>query len=308
MTRTVLAVPAHRRRLVESAARSAADAVFLDLEDAVPEAEKAQALDAACAALRELDWGGKTVSVRVNAADGPLLNGEIARLGTLDRLDSLILPKAERVAEVARLGQALREVGRARNRGPLELELLIETALGLVSVETLAQADERVRALHLGVGDFAGSIGARSAEIGGSPAGYRQTTCEADGGYLDTPLDLFAYPMMRLLVCARAFGLRAIDGPCGAYRDERLTRGWAARAAAMGFDGKQVIHPSQIEATRDAFMPSADELAFARRVVNAMRDAQTEGKGAVSVDGKMIDYANVRMAERMLALAAHGAL
>jgi malyl-CoA/(S)-citramalyl-CoA lyase len=114
------------------------------------------------------------------------------------------------------------------------------------------------------------------------------------------PLDLFAYPMMRLLVAARAFGLRAIDGPCGAFRDEVTTAATAMKAASMGFDGKQVIHPSQIEPTRKAFVPSDQELTDARRTIAAMEAAERAGQGAVTLDGKMIDYANLRMVQRLL--------
>jgi malyl-CoA/(S)-citramalyl-CoA lyase len=151
----------------------------------------------------------------------------------------------------------------------------------------------------LGVGDFAASIGARSAEIGASPPGYRHVGSAAEG-HPQIPLDLFAYPMMRLLVAARAFGLRAIDGPCGAFRDSVATSATAAKAAAMGYDGKQVIHPSQIEPTRDAFIPSDDELAYARRVTAAMEEAERNGQAAVTVDGKMVDYANIRMIRRLM--------
>jgi len=177
--------------------------------------------------------------------------------------------------------------------------LLIETARGLVNVEALAASDRLVTALHLGVGDFAASIGARSTEIGASPSGYKHVGGAADG-HKETPLDLFAYPMMRLLVAARAFGLRAIDGPCGAFRDAIATEAAAAKAAAMGYDGKQVIHPTQIEATRDAFIPSEEELALARRVVAAMEEAERNGQAAVTVDGRMVDYANLRMIRRLM--------
>src|SRR6185437_14724714 len=119
------------------------------------------------------------------------------------------------------------------------------------------------------VGDFAASIGARSTDVGVSPSGYRHVGNAADG-HPEVPLDLFAYPMMRVLVAARAFGLRAVDGPCGAFRDAKLTASSALKAAAMGFDGKQVIHPNQIEPTLRAFRPSDDELAHARRIVEAM--------------------------------------
>jgi malyl-CoA/(S)-citramalyl-CoA lyase len=119
-------------------------------------------------------------------------------------------------------------------------------------------------------------------------------------GHPTVPLDLFAYPMMRLLVAARAFGLRAIDGPCGAFRDPVATASTAAKAAAMGFDGKQVIHPSQIEPTRNAFIPSDEELAYAERAIAALEEAERNGQGAVTVDGKMVDYANIRMIKRLM--------
>jgi malyl-CoA/(S)-citramalyl-CoA lyase len=298
LTRTYLAVPAHRARMVQGAAASAADAVFMDLEDAVPPAEKAAALQGATTALTELDWGTKTVAVRLNAVDSPSTQIEIASLGGIRRLDAFIIPKAEAVADVARISHLIAQAKGARN-APVEMELLIETARGLINVEALAASDRLVTALHLGVGDFAASIGARSAEIGASPSGYKHVGSAADG-YPEVPLDLFAYPMMRLLVAARAFGLRAIDGPCGAFRDAIATASTAAKAAAMGYDGKQVIHPSQIEPTRDAFVPSDQELAYAERAVAALEEAERNGQGAVTVDGKMVDYANIRMIRRLM--------
>ena len=298
LTRTYLAAPAHRARLVQNAAASAADAVFLDLEDAVPPAEKATALEAAPTALTTHDWGSKTVAVRLNAIDSPSIQDEIKRLGGIKRLDAFIIPKAEAVADIARISSWISAAAGSRQQ-PAEMELLIETARGLVNVEALAACDGLVTALHLGVGDFAASIGARSAEIGASPSGYKHVGSAADG-HQQTPLDLFAYPMMRLLVAARAFGLRAIDGPCGAFRDAIATEATARKAAAMGFDGKQVIHPTQIEATRNAFIPSDEELAYAERVIAAMEEAERNGQAAVTVDGKMVDYANLRMIRRLL--------
>jgi malyl-CoA/(S)-citramalyl-CoA lyase len=298
LTRTYLAAPAHRVRLVQNAAASAADAVFLDLEDAVPPAEKAAALESAATALSTHDWGSKSVAVRLNTIDSPTIEAEIKRLAAIERLDAFIIPKAENVADVAKIASWISSAAGTRAKLP-ELELIIETARGLVHVEALAASDRLVSALHLGVGDFAASIGARSAEIGASPSGYKHVGSAADG-HKETPLDLFAYPMMRVLVAARAFGLRAIDGPCGAFRDPVATAASAAKAAAMGFDGKQVIHPSQIEATRNAFIPSDEELAYAQRVVSAMEEAERNGQAAVTVDGKMVDCANLRMIRRLL--------
>ncbi|MFK4489552.1 HpcH/HpaI aldolase/citrate lyase family protein [Bradyrhizobium sp. USDA 336] len=301
-TRAYLAVPAHRARLVAKAAASLADAVFMDLEDAVPPAEKGVALAEAARALSSLDWGSKHVAVRLNAVDSPFIAEEIRALAALPRLDAVIVPKAERVSDIVAMADQLRAAASDR-AAPVTLELLIETALGLVNVDALAACHDSVAALHLGVGDLAASLGARTSDIGISPDGYRHVG-SAQSGYATAPLDLFAYPMMRLLVAARAHGLRAIDGPCGAFRDAGLTEASAQKAAAMGFDGKQVIHPDQIEPTLRAFTPSDGELAQARRVVEAMEQAEAQGQGAVTLDGKMIDYANVRMARRIIGLGS----
>ncbi|MCA1476378.1 MULTISPECIES: CoA ester lyase [Bradyrhizobium] len=301
-TRAYLAVPAHRARVVAKAAASSADAVFMDLEDAVPPAEKGVALTEAARALSSLDWGSKHVAVRLNAVDSPFIAEEIRCLAALPRLDALIVPKAERVSDIVAIADRFRAAAPDR-AAPVALELLIETALGLVNVDALAACHDSVAALHLGVGDLAASLGARTSDIGISPDGYRHVG-SAQSGYASAPLDLFAYPMMRLLVAARACGLRAIDGPCGAFRDAGLTEASAQKAAAMGFDGKQVIHPDQIEPTLRAFTPSAEELAQARRVVEAMEQAEAQGQGAVTLDGKMIDYANVRMARRIIGLGS----
>lgn len=298
LTRTYLAVPAHRTRMVERAASSAADAVFLDLEDAVPLSEKKQALLAAIDAIEQLDWGRKTVTVRINAIGSPFIDDEVHRLAGLARLDAVLLPKAEHVRDVSTLGEIL-AANCGQRRKALELELLIETALGVVNVDALAAAHGSVSALHFGVGDFSASIGARSDEIGLSPRTFRHMAAAADG-HVETPQDLFAYPMMRILVAARAFNLRAIDGPFGAFRDLHGTAGSAVKAASMGYDGKQVIHPDQIEPTRSAFRPSDSDIASAKRVIEAMKTAAHEGHGAATLDGRMIDLANVRMADRVM--------
>jgi malyl-CoA/(S)-citramalyl-CoA lyase len=296
VTRTYLAVPAHREKMLVSAAASAADAVFMDLEDAVPEASKADALAGALAALAKLDWGSKTVAVRVNAINSVYIAAELAALQTAPRLNSIIVPKTETPADLAFVNSHLNPDSK------LQVEALIETAAGVMNVDMIAAAGGRLVGLHFGPGDFSASIGARGAEIGGSPVGYAHTT-RTETGLSVIPLDLAAYPMMRLLIAARAYGLAAIDGPFGNFKDPELSTAAATKAAAMGFDGKQVIHPSQIIPTRDAFMPSEAEIAFAIRVRDAMREAEAQNLGAVQVDGKLIDAANLRMIHRTLALA-----
>lgn len=241
--RATLAVPAHRARLVAKAAASAADAVFMDLEDAVPPSEKSLALNEAVQALASLDWGSKRVTVRINAVDSPFIAGEIRALAALPRLDAVIVPKAERMSDIVGIAGQMRAAAPDRP-APVALDLLIETALGLVNVEALAACHDSIAALHLGVGDFAASIGARSSDIGVSPDGYRHVG-SAQTGYASAPLDLFAYPMMRLLVAARAFGLQAIDGPCGAFRDASSLRAARRRPRRWGLTASRSSIPTR---------------------------------------------------------------
>lgn len=300
ITRTYLAVPSHQTKLVESAARSGADAVFLDLEDAVPEAQKSVALGCAIRALNDLDWGTKTVSVRINVG----LERQAVEIEALvkhaARLDTLLVPKVETSEQLHAVENMIQQAF-GHDRRPVGIEAMIETAKGVANCEQIASTLVSLESLHFGVGDFAASIGAKGVEIGQSHPGYSLTS-RLDEQYLATPLDMWAYPMMRILVAARAFSLRAIDGPCGAFRDDVLTRGGAQKAAAMGFDGKQVIHPLQIDVTNAAFSPTEEEYAAALRVIDALVQAEKDGRGAVQVDGKLVDYANIRMAQRIVDL------
>ncbi|WP_322050617.1 HpcH/HpaI aldolase/citrate lyase family protein [Paraburkholderia bannensis] len=300
--RSVLAVPGHRYKMVQSAAASAADGVFIDLEDAVPPNEKAEALSSAIKALNELDWGNKVVTVRVNSLDGNVFEHEILSLKReAARLDTILIPKVERI-DTLRQAESLIE-GEAGGCVDLRLEALIETAGGVANVDAIAAARGRLVGLHFGVGDFSASIGARNVEVGGTHAGYAVTRRDEVGNYATVTQDLWGYPMMRILVAARANGLRAIDGPFGGFRDLVITRATALKAAAMGYDGKQVIHPTQIDVTQAAFTPTPEEVGQARATIDAMKDAESQGLAAVSVNGKMVDYANVRMAHRILLMA-----
>ncbi|AQH01508.1 malyl-CoA lyase [Burkholderia sp. KK1] len=302
LVRSVMAVPGHRYKMVQSAAASAADGVFIDLEDAVPPNEKAEALAGAIKALNELDWGRKVVTVRVNSYDGNVVAAEIEALKRgAKRLDTILIPKVESVDTLRQAEDLIGSEG--GGSADLGLEALIETAGGLANVESIAAARGRLVGLHFGVGDFSASIGARNVEVGGTHVGYAVTRRDEAGNYATVTQDLWGYPMMRILVAARANGLRAVDGPFGGFRDLILTRSTALKAAAMGYDGKQVIHPAQIEVTQAAFTSTPEEVSQAQAMVDAMEEAEAQGLAAVSVNGKMVDYANVRMARRILMMA-----
>jgi malyl-CoA/(S)-citramalyl-CoA lyase len=294
--RSELAVPAVRPELFPKAAAGPADAVFLDLEDSVPEAQKAEARDNAVLALREVDWGRKLVAVRINGLDTPhAFRDIIALLSAGERLDVIMVPKVGDPREVFAVDllatQVEMEAGRRRRVG---LGLVIETAKGLSQVESIALASPRTESLHLGVADLAASLGMRTTAIGGLNPDYA-----GPAGLLDP----WHFALMRVVAAARAAGLRPIDGPYGDFRDAPGLEAALRRSRAMGAEGKMAIHPGQIAAINAGFAPDAAEVAQARRVLAAMAAGQAEGRAAVALDGKLLDIASIRQAEAIVAKA-----
>lgn len=289
LNRSQLSVPASSMRFIEKAAASAADVVFLDLEDSVAPDDKAAARANAARAVGAFDWGDKTLSVRVNAWDTVWTYRDVIEVltGASDRLDLLMLPKVHRAGDVhalaALVGQVEADLGRPK---PVGLELIIESAEGLMNVEAIAAASPRIEALHYGPGDYAASTGARTTAIGEGIAAY--------------PGDPWHYPLSRLLVAGRAHGLRVLDGPWSAHADLEGLATAAARTAALGFDGKWAIHPGQIDTLNAVFSPPEAEVEQARRILDAMEQAAAEGRGAVTLDGRMIDVASIRQAEALV--------
>lgn len=293
--RSILAVPASEPRKVEKAAASQADAVFLDLEDAVPPDLKDAARAEAIRALRDLDWGGKTRMVRINGPDTPWAYRDLVEVCEQagSELDCVIVPKVTRPEELSFVDILLTQIeARLGLRRRIGVHALVETAGGLARVEQLAAATPRLEALSFGPGDFAASAGIPSAAIG--------TEDEWDTAY---PGHRWHYAMMRVVVAARAAGLRVFDGPAAEFRDLAAFRRLCRVARALGFDGKWCIHPAQIPVVHEVFAPTEEELAWARRVVAAYEEAQASGRGAITVDGRMVDAASLRMAQATLARA-----
>jgi malyl-CoA/(S)-citramalyl-CoA lyase len=180
-------------------------------------------------------------------------------------------------------------------------EVLIETALGMANVEAIAQSSRRLEAMSFGVADYAASTRARTTVIGGANPEYGVLTDKIE----DRPRefhwnDMWHYAQARMVVACRAYGLRPIDGPFGDFRDPDGYVAAARRAAILGYEGKWAIHPSQIELANQVFSPSTEEVDRARRIMEAMAQAKSEGKGAVSLDGRLIDIASIKMAENLL--------
>jgi malyl-CoA/(S)-citramalyl-CoA lyase len=303
LNRSQLSVPGSQRRFLEKAAGSAADIVMLDLEDSVAASDKPAARETVIAALNELDWGQRTVSVRINALDTPFMYRdliEVAERGG-DRLDLIMVPKINSAADVHLLDVLLSQIEAATGRKRLGLELQIETAEGLTNVEAIAAASPRVESLHFGPGDFAASIGARSTSIGGPVPEYAiLADPDAQGARARFLGDPCHYALARIVVACRAAGVRPVDGPYGDFNDPEGLEAAARRSAAMGFDGKWAIHPSQIEPLNAAFSPSPAEIDKAKRILAALDEASAAGRGAVVLDGKMIDIASVRQAQGLV--------
>ncbi len=301
LNRSELSVPAVSTRFLERAAESPADIVLLDLEDSVAPDDKPAARENAVAALNDLDWGGRTVSVRVNGLDTPYMYRDVVDI--LEKagahLDLVMIPKVGTAADVYAVDMLVSQIERAMGlKKRIGLELLVETALGMRNVEEIAAASKRAESLHFGAADYAASTGARTTGIGRPNPNYHTLTDPDDAGRRERHWgDVWHYPLSRVVVAARANGLRPVDGPYGDIRDMEGFRSQALRAAAVGCEGKWAIHPSQIEPANELFSPAAEEVARARRILSAMRAARRDGRAAVSLDGRMIDIASIRQAQ-----------
>lgn len=306
LTRSQLAVPGANPALFEKAARSATDVVLLDLEDAVAPDDKPRARQNVVAGLNDVDWGGKTVAVRINGLDTPYMYRDVIDIvEQCPRLDMIIIPKAGVAADIYALDMLVTQIEQATQRTrKVGFEALIETALGLANVESIAASSRRLEALSFGAGDFAASTRARTTVIGGLHRDYGVLADPGeDGKRLFLQGDPWHAAQSRLLVACRAYGLRPIDGPYGDFKDMPGFESASRRAAAMGFEGKWAIHPTQIDGINRIFSPDAAEVEKARRVVTAMEEAARQGKGAVQLDGRLVDIANIRMAENLIAKA-----
>jgi citrate lyase beta subunit len=284
LSRSMLFVPAPRWPMIEKAALSAADAVCIDLEDSVTVDEKPAARANVIRALRELDFRGKTRMYRINAADTPFAEQDVLEVveAVGDKIDLVMLPKAESAEHVAFVDRLL---GSAR----IGIEAQIETAAGFVELREISRASARLESLILGAGDYSASMRMPSSSIGSMD--------ETDALY---PGHRWHAVMHAIVAHARARGLRCMDGPYAAFKDTAGFERACRIARSMGFDGKQCIHPSQLAVVNDIFAPSGDEIAHAERVMEAGARATADGKGAVTLDGKMIDAASYRMARSVL--------
>jgi citrate lyase beta subunit len=292
-TRSLLAVPATRHKMVEKALASDADGVFLDLEDAVAPDNKAGARGDVARVLKELDWRGRPRLFRANALDTPYFYRDLIEVVEQagDSLDAVMIPKVNRPEDLYAVSVLLSglELATDLEVGKIKVEAQIESADGLTNVDAIARATPRLKALHFGPGDFAASLRMPQASIG--------VMDEWDEAY---PGHRFHYAMQRIVVAARAAGVRVLDGPVADYGDAEGLRKSCLISRSLGFDGKWCIHPAQIGVVNETFSPTEAEVKWARRIVAAYDEANAAGSGSVSVDGQMVDAASIKMARNVL--------
>ena len=304
LNRSELAVPGSNLRMIEKAPNAGADGVFIDLEDAVAPDDKVQARKNAIEALNDLDWSKSTISVRINGLDTHYCYHDIIDVveQTGDKLDSILVPKVGKPSELEFVALLLSQIEAAKGLKPIAITALIETAMGMANVEAIAQAcPDRLEALHFGVADYAASTQARTTSMGGANPAYTLLTHPNEEGQREIHWgDQWHFAMSRLVVACRAYGLRPIDGPFGDIQDKEGYLSVARSDSALGFEGKWAIHPSQIALANEVFSPAVEEVDIARQILDAMKQAATEGKGAVTLNGKMIDAASIRQAQMLV--------
>jgi malyl-CoA/(S)-citramalyl-CoA lyase len=306
--RSELCVPGTNMRMLEKAPGLGADVVMLDLEDAVAPDDKPEARRNVIAALNELDWSGCAVTVRINGLDTHYCYRDIVDVveQSGEWLDTVLIPKAGSAGDIHLVATLLTQIEEAVGiEKPIGISALIETAPGMVNLDEIAASSpERLEALIFGVADYAASIESHTASIGGSDAGYAMLTDPNEDAEVSRELhwgDQWHYPLARIAVTCRAHGLRPIDGPFGDFGDAEGYLVAARRASILGFEGKWCIHPSQVELANEVFSPSDRLVSRTRRIMAAMEEAGRAGSGAVSLDGRLIDQASLRMAEHLLA-------
>ncbi|MCB2262980.1 MAG: CoA ester lyase [Candidatus Thiosymbion ectosymbiont of Robbea hypermnestra] len=301
LNRSTLAVPGAQPKFFEKAAAGAADIVFFDLEDSVPPDQKPQARIDVIAALNDLDFPEKSVSVRINGLDTHYMYRDVVDLVEQagNRLDLILVPKVGCAADIYALDMLLTQIEQAKGiKRRIGLELLIETPLGMQNIREIAATSPRNESILFGSADYAAAAGMQTRLIGGPNPDYHILTDPNEKGARQTHWgDMWHYSLVHLVAAARANGLRPIDGPFAGIKDPEGWLASAKRARTLGCEGKMAIHPNQVALANELFKPSDAETDQARRILEALEQAEQEGAGAVTLDGKMIDIASIRQAE-----------
>ena len=300
--RCQLFAPGIRPAVFEKAATSAADVINLDLEDSVSPADKPEARANVIKAISDVDWGKKTLSVRINGLDTPFWHRDVIDLLEQggDRIDQIMIPKVGNAKDLYAVDALVTALEAANGRKkPIKFEVIIETAAGVMNCDEIAGATPRLVAMSLGAADYAASMGMQTTGIGGTQADYYMVeNMRADGAARAVHFgDPWVYPMTKIVAACRAHGVLPVDGPFGDFSDDEGFLAQARRAAVLGMVGKWAIHPKQIALANSVFTPSEAKVAEAREILEAMAAAEKAGQGAAVYKGRLVDIASVRQAQ-----------
>ena len=287
--------PGSRPALFEKMAASAADVINLDLEDSVAPSDKDAARTNIIQAINTLDWGKKTLSVRINGLDTPYWYRDVVDLleQAGPRLDQIMIPKVGCAADVYAVDALVTAIERAKGRTkPISFEVIIESAAGIAQVEEIAASSPRLQAMSLGAADFAASMGMQTTGIGGTQENYYMLR-EGVKHWSDP----WHWAQAAIVAACRTHGVLPVDGPFGDFSDDEGFRAQALRSATLGMVGKWAIHPKQVALANEVFTPSDAAVADARAILAAMEEAKANGQGATTYKGKLIDIASMKQAE-----------
>ncbi|MEL6550423.1 MAG: L-malyl-CoA/beta-methylmalyl-CoA lyase [Pseudomonadota bacterium] len=287
--------PGSRPAIFEKMAGSAADVINLDLEDSVAPDDKGTARSNVIAAIGDIDWGKKTLSVRINSLDSPFWYRDVVDLleQASERLDRIMIPKVGNGADLYAVDALVSAVEAAKGRGKrLAFEVIIESAAGIAHVEEIAAASPRLEAMSLGAADFAASMGMATTGIGGTQENYYMLH---DGQKHWS--DPWHWAQAAIVAACRTHGVLPVDGPFGDFSDEDGFRAQALRSATLGMVGKWAIHPKQVALANEVFTPSEAAITEAKEILAAMEDAKASGAGATVYKGRLVDIASIKQAE-----------
>jgi malyl-CoA/(S)-citramalyl-CoA lyase len=287
--------PGSRPAIFEKMAASAADVINLDLEDSVAPDDKPAARDNIIEAINGIDWGKKTLSVRINGLDTPYWYRDVVEVleGAGDRLDMIMIPKVGCAADVYAVDALVTAIERAKGRAnPIAFEVIIESAAGIAHVEEIAASSPRLQAMSLGAADFAASMGMQTTGIGGTQENYYMA--HEGAKYWSDP---WHWAQAAIVAACRTHGVLPVDGPFGDFSDDEGFVAQARRSATLGMVGKWAIHPKQVALANEVFTPSEAQVSEAREILAAMEKAKGEGAGATVYKGRLVDIASIRQAE-----------
>jgi len=287
--------PGSRPAIFEKMATSGADVINLDLEDSVAPSDKDSARENIIKAISDVDWGTKTLSVRINGLDTPYWYKDVVDLMEQagDRLDQIMIPKVGCAADVYAVDALVSAIEAAKGRAkPISFEVIIESAAGIAHVEEIAASSPRLQAMSLGAADFAASMGMQTTGIGGTQENYYMYR-EGEKHWSDP----WHWAQASIVAACRTHGVLPVDGPFGDFSDDEGFRAQARRSATLGMVGKWAIHPKQIAIANEVFTPSEEQVTEAREILAAMETAKANGEGATVYKGRLVDIASIKQAE-----------